>query len=124
MDWLLTKSMYISCKEKAIFIPAEDTTPIDATRNLIKGTINMVNYIFSQEKSFLLVLTKDSEDKKSVLEIPVVCEFPDVFPEISLLSHQKGNLNSILTLFLETYMYRMSPVELGELKIQLEDLLA
>ena len=66
MDWLLTKSMYISCKEKAIFIPAEDTTPIDATRNLIKGTINMVNYIFAQEKSFLLILTIDSEDRKSV----------------------------------------------------------
>ncbi|XP_058780179.1 uncharacterized protein LOC131653873 [Vicia villosa] len=78
MDWLSANSVYIGCKEKAIFIPAEETTPTDAIEHLLEGTINMINYLFAQEKSFLLVLTSDSKDKKSVLEIPVVCEFSDI----------------------------------------------
>ena len=41
----------------------------------------MANYLFSQENSFLLVFTTDPENKKSVSEIPVVCEFPDFFLE-------------------------------------------
>ncbi|XP_058726596.1 uncharacterized protein LOC131597956 [Vicia villosa] len=77
MDWLSANSVYIGCKEKAIFIPAEETTSTDAIEHLLEGTINIVNYLFAQEKSFLLVLTSDSKDKKSVLEIPVVCEFSD-----------------------------------------------
>ncbi|XP_058775619.1 uncharacterized protein LOC131649895 [Vicia villosa] len=77
MDWLSANSVYIGCKEKAIFIPAEETTSTDAIEHLLEGTINMINYLFAQEKSFLLVLTSDSKDKKSVLEIPVVCEFSD-----------------------------------------------
>ncbi|XP_058752461.1 uncharacterized protein LOC131625636 [Vicia villosa] len=78
MDWLSANSVYIGCKEKAIFIPAEETTPTDAIEHLLEGTVNMINYLFAQEKSFLLVLTSDSKDKKSVLEIPVVCEFSDI----------------------------------------------
>ncbi|XP_058741617.1 uncharacterized protein LOC131614003 [Vicia villosa] len=81
MDWLSANSVYISCKEKAIFIPAEETTSMDSIGNRIEGTVNMVNYLFAPEKSFILILTTDSEDKKSVSEIPVVCEFPNVFPE-------------------------------------------
>ncbi|XP_058783112.1 uncharacterized protein LOC131657768 [Vicia villosa] len=77
MDWLTANSVYIGCKEKAIFIRAEETTPTDAIKHLLEGTVNMINYLFAQEKSFLLVLTSDSKDKKSVLEIPVVCEFSD-----------------------------------------------
>ncbi|XP_058756068.1 uncharacterized protein LOC131629293 [Vicia villosa] len=80
-DWLSANSIYIGCKEKAIFIPAEENTPIDVIGNLIEGTFNMVNYLLAQEKSFLLILTTKSEDKKNVSEIPIVCEFPDVFPE-------------------------------------------
>ncbi|XP_058756482.1 uncharacterized protein LOC131629719 [Vicia villosa] len=81
MDWLSANSVYIGCKEKTIFIPAEETTPTDAIEHLLEGTVNMINYLFAQGKSFLLVLTSDSKDKRSILEIPVVCEFSDVFPE-------------------------------------------
>lgn len=58
--WLSDNSVYISCKEKAIFIPAEETTPIDMIDRLVEGTINMANHLFAQEKSFLLILTMDS----------------------------------------------------------------
>ncbi|XP_058764551.1 uncharacterized protein LOC131638010 [Vicia villosa] len=81
MDWLSANSVYIGCKEKSIFIPARETTPTSAIEHLFEGTVNIINYLFTQEKSFLLVHTSDSNDKKSVSEIPVVCEFSDVFPD-------------------------------------------
>ncbi|XP_058775979.1 uncharacterized protein LOC131650280 [Vicia villosa] len=81
MDWLSLNSVYIGCKEKAIFIPAEETSSDDAITKLIEGTINAVNYLFSQERSFLLVLSKEPSVRMALSEIPVVCEFPDVFPE-------------------------------------------
>ncbi|XP_058757567.1 uncharacterized protein LOC131630843 [Vicia villosa] len=81
MDWLSLNSVYIGCKEKSIFIPAEETSSDDAITKLIEGTISAVNYLFSQERSFLLVLSKEPSVRLVLSEIPVVCEFPDVFPE-------------------------------------------
>ncbi|XP_058726825.1 uncharacterized protein LOC131598218 [Vicia villosa] len=81
MDWLSLNSVYIGCKEKAIFIPAKETSSDDAITKLIEGTISVVNYLFSQERSFLLVLSEEPSVRVVLSEIPVVCEYPDVFPE-------------------------------------------
>ncbi|XP_058726523.1 uncharacterized protein LOC131597879 [Vicia villosa] len=126
MDWLSANSVYIGCKEKAIFIPAEETTPTDAIEHLLEGTVNMINYLFAQEKSFLLVLTSDSKDKRSILEIPVVCEFSDVFPEDVTSLPPKREVEFSIDLVpgtapVSTAPYRMSPAELRELKSQLEE---
>ncbi|XP_058783906.1 uncharacterized protein LOC131658653 [Vicia villosa] len=99
MDWLSANSVYIGCKEKAIFIPAEETAPIDAIGNLIEGTINLISCLYVQERSFLLALTAESETKKDISNIPVVSP-------VSIAP------------------YRMSPAELRELKSQLEELIA
>ncbi|XP_058760960.1 uncharacterized protein LOC131634320 [Vicia villosa] len=117
MDWLSANSVYIGCKERAIFIPAEETTPIDAIEHLLEGTVNMINYLFAQEKSFLLVLTSDSKDKRSILEIPVVCEFSDVFPEdvTSLPPEREVEFSIDLvpgTAPVSIAPYRMAPTEL------------
>ncbi|XP_058741647.1 uncharacterized protein LOC131614034 [Vicia villosa] len=128
MDWLSANSVYIGCKEKAIFIPAEETTSTDAIEHFLEGTINIVNYLFAQEKPFLLVLTSDSKDKKSVLEIPVVCEFSNVFPKDVTSLPPKREVEFSIDLIPGTAPvsiapYRMSPVKLRELKSQLEELL-
>ncbi|XP_058733304.1 uncharacterized protein LOC131604906 [Vicia villosa] len=126
MDWLLANSVYIGCKEKAIFIPAEETTPTEAIERLLEGTVNVINYLFAQDKSFLLVLTSYSKDKKGVLEIPVVCEFPDVFLEDVISLPPEREVEFSIDLVLGTAPvsiapYRMSLVELRELKSQLEE---
>ncbi|XP_058746758.1 uncharacterized protein LOC131619708 [Vicia villosa] len=125
MDWLSNNSVYIGCKEKAIFIPAKETTSIDVIGNLIKGTVKLVNYLFAQEKSFLLVLTTDLEDRKSVSEIPIVFKFPYVFPEdvisLPLEREVKISIDLVLgTALVSIAPYWMSPAELIELKSQLE----
>ncbi|XP_058765537.1 uncharacterized protein LOC131639035 [Vicia villosa] len=129
MDWLPANSVYIGCKEKAIFILAEETAPIDAIGNLIEGTINLISCLYVQERSFLLALTAESETKKDISNIPVVCEFPDVFPEddTSLPPEKEVEFSIDLvpgTAPVSIAPYRMSPAELRELKSQLEELIA
>src|SRR3954470_16380134 len=129
MDWLSPNSVYIGCKEKAIFIPAEETSSDDAITKLIEGTISAVNYLFSRERSFLLVISKETSVRVQLSEIPVVCEFSDVFPEdiTSLPPEREAEFSIDLvpgTAPVSITPYRMSPIELRELKRQLEELLA
>ncbi|XP_058726130.1 uncharacterized protein LOC131597449 [Vicia villosa] len=127
MDWLSLNLVYIGCKEKAIFIPAEETSSDDAITKLVEGTINPVNYLFSQERSFLLVLSKEPSVRVKLSEIPVVCKFSNVFPEdiTSLPPIREAEFSIDLvpgTTLVSITRYRMSPIELRELKSQLEEL--
>lgn len=58
-------SVYIGCKEKTIFILVEVATPNDVIPTLSKGKISMINYLFYQDKDFILILTMDSNEKKN-----------------------------------------------------------
>ena len=81
MDWLSANSVFIGCEEKLIIIPSSESTPNDVLTTILEGTVGMVNFLFENEKSVLLALTKESSDNLNVTQIPVVCEFPEVFPE-------------------------------------------
>ncbi|XP_058725859.1 uncharacterized protein LOC131597166 [Vicia villosa] len=126
---LICKDCSVSFNEKAIFIPEEESSSDDAITKLIEGTISAVNYLFSQERSFLLVLSKEPFVRVKLSEIPVVCEFPDVVPEdiTSLPLEREAEFSIDLvpgTALVSISPYRMSPIELSELKSQLEELLA
>ncbi|XP_050919676.1 uncharacterized protein LOC127137246 [Lathyrus oleraceus] len=128
MDWLSANSVFIGCEEKLIIIPSSEATPKYVLTTILEGTVDMVNFLFQNEKSVLLVLTKESSDSLSVTQIPVVCEFPEVFPEdvISLPPEREVELSIDLiprTAPISISSYHMAPLELRELKNQLEDLL-
>lgn len=53
IDWLSTNYVYIVCKEKVIFIPAHGDTPNDVITTLLKGTVNIIDFLFEREKSTL-----------------------------------------------------------------------
>ncbi|XP_050897996.1 uncharacterized protein LOC127104900 [Lathyrus oleraceus] len=81
MDWISANSVFIGCEEKLIIIPSSEATPKNVLTTILEGTVGMVNFLFEKEKSVLLVLTKESRDNLSVTQIPIICEFPEVFPE-------------------------------------------
>ncbi|XP_050890022.1 uncharacterized protein LOC127095362 [Lathyrus oleraceus] len=81
MDWLSANSVFIGCEEKLIIIPSSEATPKDVLTTILEGTVGMVNFLFENEKSVLLVLTKEPSHNLSVTQIPAVCEFLEVFPE-------------------------------------------
>ncbi|XP_050919230.1 uncharacterized protein LOC127136749 [Lathyrus oleraceus] len=128
MDWLSTNSVFIGCEKKLIIIPYSEATPKDVLTTILEGTVGMVNFLFENEKSVLLVLTKKSRDNLSVTQIPVICEFPEVFPEDVTSLPPEREVKSSIDLILGTSPisvspYRMAPLELRELKNQLEKLL-
>ncbi|XP_050878483.1 uncharacterized protein LOC127082290 [Lathyrus oleraceus] len=81
MDWISANSVFIGCEEKLISIPSSEATPKDVLTTIMEDTVGMVNFLFEKEKSVLLVLTKEPSDNLNVTQIPIVCEFPEVFPE-------------------------------------------
>ncbi|XP_050890891.1 uncharacterized protein LOC127096351 [Lathyrus oleraceus] len=128
MDWLSANSVFIGCEEKLIIIPSSEATPRDVLTTILEGTVGMVNFLFENEKLVFLVLTNESSDNPSVTQILVVCEFPEVFPEdVTSLSPEREvefPINLIhVTTPISISPYRMVPLELRELKNQLEELL-
>ncbi|XP_050902548.1 uncharacterized protein LOC127114490 [Lathyrus oleraceus] len=128
MDWLSANSVFIGCEKKLIIIPSSEATLKDMLTTILEGTVGMVNFLFENEKSVLLALTKESSDNLNVTQIPVVCEFPEVFREdVSSLPPEREVEFSIDlvpgTAPISFSPYRMTPLELRELKNQLEELL-
>ncbi|XP_050915108.1 uncharacterized protein LOC127130078 [Lathyrus oleraceus] len=124
MDWLSANSVFIGCEEKLITIPSSEATPKDVLTTILEGTVGMVNILFENEKSVLLVLTKESSDNLSVTQIPVVCEFPEVFPEDVTSLPPEREVEFSIDLILGTApisvsLYRIVPLDLRELKNQL-----
>ncbi|XP_050918947.1 uncharacterized protein LOC127136435 [Lathyrus oleraceus] len=127
-DWLSANSVFIGCEEKLIIIQSSEDTPKDVLTTILEGTVGMVNFLFEKEKSILLVLTKEPSDNLSVTQIPIVCEFPEIFLEdvTSLPPEREVEFSIDLipgTSPIYVSPYRMSPLELRELKDQLEELL-
>ena len=77
---------------------------------------------------FALLAKLDLGEKKAMVELPIVCDFPEVFPEdVSDLPPEREVEFSIDLVPgaspVSMSPYRMSASELKELKSQLEDLL-
>ena len=76
---------------------------------------------------YMILASMSVVTKTPVSDIPIVREFPEVFEEVSWLPPEREVEFSIdLVLGTETISitpYRMSPVELNELKKQLEELI-
>ncbi|XP_058783317.1 uncharacterized protein LOC131657993 [Vicia villosa] len=60
MDWLSLNSVYIGCKEKTIFIPAEETSSDDAITKLVEAIfMDYMNRIFQQYLDQFVVIFID-----------------------------------------------------------------
>ncbi|XP_050895726.1 uncharacterized protein LOC127102399 [Lathyrus oleraceus] len=128
MDSLSDNFVFIGCEEKLIIIPSSEVTPKDVLTTILEGTVGMVNFLFEKEKLVLLVLTKEPSDNLNVTQIPIVCEFPEVFPEdVTSLPPEREAEFSIDMIPgmtpISVSLYRMASLELRELKDQLEELL-
>lgn len=128
MDWFFVNLVYIGCGEKAIYIPTKKVTPNVVINTLLEGTISMAILLFEQERFILLILTKESSQGLNVVQIPIVYYFLEVFPEdvTSLPPERVVEFSIDLVPGSAPILvapYRMSQMELRELKNQLEDLL-
>ncbi|XP_050916547.1 uncharacterized protein LOC127131677 [Lathyrus oleraceus] len=101
MDCLSANSVFIGCEEKLIIIPSSEATPKDVITTILEGTVGMINFLFENEKSVLLDVSSLPPEREVEFSIDLV---PGTAP-------------------ISVSLYRMAPLELRELKNQLEELL-
>jgi len=127
-DWLSANHVYIGCTEKSIYMPTSNTTEGVALSELLKHTYQIVQFICAWDKGFYVILTVVSESDISPSDIPVVNEYLDVFPSDVTSLPPEREVEFSIDLIPEANPvsiapYRMSPLELKELKSQLEELI-
>ena len=135
MDWLEKYHATMDCFTKTITFKLKgDQADLIIQGDKKKTQIGCISalkagrLVRSGCESFLAFITEDKRSQ-GVEEIPVVCEFPDVFPdEIPGLPPVREVEFTIEllpgTAPISIAPYRMAPAELGELKLQLQELLS
>ena len=134
MDWLSRHKVVVDCRMKRVTLrtlSSEEVTFISERSNHLSNVIYVATARTMVRKgceAYLAYVIDMKKVEPSLLDIPTVCDYPDVFPEElqGLPPHReiefaidvvRGATPESITL------YRMAPVELKELKLQLQYLL-
>ena len=134
MDWLSRHQVVVDCRMKRVTLRTprgEEVTFIDERSNPISNVISATAARTMVRKgcaAYLVYVINTKRAESSLLDIPTVCDYPDIFPkellglppqreiEFAIDVVQGATLESITP-------YRMAPLELKELKLQLQELL-
>jgi hypothetical protein len=113
MNWL--------AQNKAIINTNQRTIKLSYGHEEVQLSIPIVVPVKASGQAFETIV-------QEIRDIPVVCEFPDVFPEDLPGLHPKRDVEFVIELKpgttpISRRSYRMPPNELVELKTQLRDLL-
>ncbi|XP_071928109.1 uncharacterized protein [Coffea arabica] len=134
MDWLARYEAQLDCKRKIVEfrIPGEATLRLDvrgslASSAMISG-IRARKLLSRRAQGFLAFLINTPTDKLKIEDVPVVSEYPDVFPDELVNLPPEREIEFEINLLpgvspISKTPYRMAPAELKELKWQLQDLL-
>ncbi|GJX68010.1 putative reverse transcriptase domain-containing protein, partial [Tanacetum coccineum] len=140
MDWLSKYSVVIDCAKKIVCIPSESEILIvhgdgcsegHRTRLNITSCTKVQKYLLKGSHVFLAhVTTKEIEDKsekKRLEDVPIVKDFPDVFPEDLSRLPQTRQVEFHINLVpgaapIAQAPYRLAPSKMKELADQLQEL--
>nr|GEV04038.1 putative reverse transcriptase domain-containing protein [Tanacetum cinerariifolium] len=140
MDWLARYQVVIACAEKIICIPWGNETLIihgdgsnqgNATRLSIISSTKTEKYVKKGFPIFLAHITtkevKDKSEKKQLEDVPIVQNFPEVFPEDLLGLPPTRPVEFQIDLApgaapVARAPYRLAPSEMKELAEQLKEL--
>ncbi|KAJ0852194.1 putative nucleotidyltransferase, Ribonuclease H [Helianthus annuus] len=134
MDWLSQQQAEILCKEKIVRIPRSGKESLEVQGDKSGVVIGIISFRKAQKclrkgHTAILALVTDASTKEKRLEdIPVVCDFPQVFPEDlpGLPPHRQVEFQIELApgaAPIARAPYRLAPTELEELSKQLQELL-
>src|ERR1044072_9100477 len=123
MNWLVFNQVHINCFEKTVLFP-EEVKVEDETMSVKQ----MNSAVRDGAVVFMLYSSTEVKGKARSEELPVVNEFPEVFPEEVNELPPEREVEFAIDLIPGTSPvsmapYRMSASELSELKKQLEELL-
>ncbi|KAI3802639.1 hypothetical protein L1987_30779 [Smallanthus sonchifolius] len=133
MDWLAGNEAQIICKRKKIHLKAPSGSPItvyedwNCTMPNVISMIKAESYMRRGCKVYLAYVIDDRMKTKELKNVPVVCNFPEVFPEdLPGLPPDRGIEFQIDLLPgaepVAKAPYRLAPSEMKELMSQLKEL--
>nr|XP_027067807.1 uncharacterized protein LOC113693474 [Coffea arabica] len=134
MDWLAKYHERLDCSTKKVdlHIPGGPTLQLDlrgklASTTLISG-IRAQKLLSKGARGFLAMLINTPGEQLKVENVPVVCEYLEMFPEELTSLPPEREIEFKIDLHpgtepISKTPYRMAPAELKELKIQLQELL-
>nr|XP_027090339.1 uncharacterized protein LOC113711372 [Coffea arabica] len=134
MDWLVKYHAQLDCRAKTVdfHIPSEPTLQLDVRGKLTSATlisgIKARKLLSKGARGYLAVLINTPQEQLKVENVPVVCEFPELFPEELTSLPPERDIEFKIDLHpgaepISKTPYRMAPAELKELKTQLQELL-
>ncbi|GJR08612.1 putative reverse transcriptase domain-containing protein [Tanacetum coccineum] len=140
MDWLAKHQAVIACAEKIVRIPWKNKTLIIHGDGSTQGNVTRLNIISCtktqkyMEKGFPIFLahittreTEDKSEKKRLEDVPIVQDFPEVFPEDLPGLPPTRQVEFQIDLVpgaapVARAPYRLAPSEMKELSEQLKEL--
>ena len=134
MDWLSTHQAIIDCGQKTVVLRCSDQTEVivqgigsSALSNVISA-IQARRFMRKGCETFLAVVLDSKRSQVDVEKIPVVRDFPDVFPEELPGIPLEREVDLAIEIVPGTVPmfrapYRMAPKELKELKSQFQEIL-
>ena len=133
LDWLTAHDAIVNCKSKTIDLRCANNEVVRIESADLEGMPAVISAMLAQKyvrkgcEAYLAYVLDDKELEKKPESVPVVCEYPDVFPEeLPGLPHVREVEFGIElvpgTTPISIAPYRMAPTELKELKAQLQEL--
>ena len=131
----MTKNLaIIDCGQKTVVLRCSDKSKViiqGIRSNVMSNVISVMQarrFIRKGYEAFLSLILDSKRGQVHVEKIPVVREFPDVFPEELLGIPLEREVDVSIEIVpgttpMSRAPYRMAPVELKELKVQLQELL-
>ncbi|GJV06653.1 putative reverse transcriptase domain-containing protein [Tanacetum coccineum] len=133
MDWLVERDAVIVCGKKEVHVPYKNKTLVvkgdsGASRLKVISCIKARKYIERGSQLFLAQVTEKEPSKKQLQDVPVIRNFPEVFPDdlpgIPPPRQVKFRIELVPGAApVARAPYRLAPSELKELSNQLKELL-
>ncbi|GJZ75851.1 putative reverse transcriptase domain-containing protein [Tanacetum coccineum] len=133
MDWLVKHDAVIICGEKVVRIPYGNKTlivedDICVSRLKVISCIKARMYVEQGCHLFLAHVTENKSKEKLLEDVPVIRDFPKVFPEELLGLPSSRQIEFQINLVpgaapIARAPYRLAPSEMRALSIQLQELL-
>ncbi|XP_021979737.1 uncharacterized protein LOC110875851 [Helianthus annuus] len=133
MDWLSKHRAEILCKEKSVCIPLPSGESLSVLGHRSGAIVSIISSMKTQKcmrkgyPAILALITDTQPKEKRIEDLPVVREFPDVFPEelLGVPPHRQVKFQIDLTpgaAPIAHAPYRLASGELQELANQLQEL--
>ncbi|KAK5775591.1 hypothetical protein PVK06_043497 [Gossypium arboreum] len=133
LDWLTVHDVVVNCKSKTIDLRCANNEMIRIESTDLKGLPTVISSMLAQKyvrkgcEAYLAYVLDDKELEIKPEFVPVVCEYPNVFPEelpgLPPVREIEFGIELVPgTTPISIAPYRMAPTELKELKAQLQEL--